>query len=188
MATISPTVQTLLEKNAHFASAFTPLPNMKQYAARIAADPSTPRICILSCADPRVVPEQIFGLGIGEALVIRTAGGNVQPALSSMLAIDSLFGFTDVIVMRHTDCGTTSWTDEKIRDLLEERSGGRGMEGRRGEKLQDMGFCESVGDMEQLLKEDVEWLRNSPLVRDEMKKGIVGAMYDVDTGKTSVIC
>ena len=57
---------------------------------------------IVSCADPRVVPESIFGLGVGEAVVIRNAGGNLQKALPDLLAIDTVMKLTDVIVIRHT--------------------------------------------------------------------------------------
>ena len=57
---------------------------------------------IVSCADPRVIPEAMFGLGGGEAVVIRNAGGDVQKALPDILAIDSLLKFSDVMVVRHT--------------------------------------------------------------------------------------
>lgn len=71
---------------------------------------------------------------------------------------------------------------------MEERGGGKILEGRRGESLQDMGFCESVGDMEQLLKDDVEWLKNSPLISEETKKSIVGAMFVTETGEVKIVC
>lgn len=57
---------------------------------------------IVSCADPRVVPESIFGLNVGEAIVIRNAGGNLQQALPELLAIDTVLKLTDVVIIRHT--------------------------------------------------------------------------------------
>ena len=102
MSSLSPTIQTLLSKNASFTKVFMPLPSIQEYAKQMAANPSTPRICIVCCSDPRVIPEQIFGLSMGEAIVVRVAGGNIQPALSSVVAIGTLAAFTDIIVMRHT--------------------------------------------------------------------------------------
>ena len=189
-STLSANVQKLVDHNTIFASTFTPLPNMKEYAASVAANPDLPRICIITCADPRVIPERIFGLDFGDAIVVRVAGGNLAPALGTMLAIDSLSGFTDVVMMRHTDCGTGLWTDERIRESIEGRTAvdHAALVGRRGEKLSEVPFCESVGDMEALLREDVGWLKNSPVVREGMKERIVGMMYEVETGKAKVIC
>ena len=97
--------------------------------------------------------------------------------------------------MRHTDCGTAYWTDEGHRAMLRERvcAGAdaereKGLVGRRGEKLEDIGFCESQGNMEELVKKDIEWLKGSPLIREETRKRIVGAMYHTETGVVDIIC
>lgn len=190
----SPVVQDLLAKNHDFIQTFTPLPTIAEYANILANNPLTQRICIITCCDPRVVPEFIFGLGMGGAIVIRTPGGSVEPALAGMLAIDSLAPLTTVIVMRHTDCGTAAWTDEAVREALRERSGGGGghgvVVGRRGESLDDMVFCESKGDSgdERLLREDVEWLKASPLIREQTKRNLVGMIYMTHTGEAKVVC
>ena len=42
--------------------------------------------------------------------------------------------------MRHTDCGITLRTDDKTRGLLKEVSGVKGLKGRRGESVWDIGF------------------------------------------------
>lgn len=120
---------------------------------------------------------------------MRTAGGSIAPAVAGMLAIDSLAPLTDVVVMRHTDCGTGWWTDEGVKKVLRERSGGKGT-GRMGEKVEEMDFCESHGHEgdERLLRQDVEWLKGSALVREEMKARIVGMMYVTETGEAKVVC
>ena len=67
--------------------------------------------------------------------------------------------------------------------------GREGVGGEKRESLQDIGFCESAGDsMEERLKEDVEWLRKSSLIREEMKKGMVGRCIMLKTGKVEVVC
>ena len=120
---------------------------------------------------------------------MRTAGGSIAPALAGMLAIDSLAPLTDVVVMRHTDCGTGWWSDEGVKKVLMERSGGKGV-GRLREAVEKMDFCESHGSDgdERLLREDVEWLRGSALVREEMKGRVVGMMYITETGEAKVVC
>lgn len=54
----------------------------------------------------------------------------------------------------------------------------------------EMRFGESVGDMGDvgLLREDVEWLRKSPLVREAMRRRVVGMLYKVETGEAVVVC
>lgn len=192
MPTDSPLIQSLLAKNRSFVKGFEPPPSIAEYAAILAANPHTPRICIITCCDPRVVPEFIFGLSVGEAIVMRTAGGSIEPALAGLLAIDSLAPLTDVIIMRHTDCGTAKWTDEGVRNALAERSGGAaaGIVGRRGEEVQNMAFCESRGNLgdERLLRDDVRWLKASPLVREQTKRSLVGMIYNTATGEVNVVC
>lgn len=190
MSILSPVVQNLLNKNRAFTETFRPLPTIAEYAAILAERPDTPRICIIACCDPRVIPESIFGLATGEAIVMRTAGGSVEPALAGMLAIDTLAPLTDVIVMRHTDCGTGKWKDEDVRKALRERAGEMKGVGRRGESVNDMEFGESMGDAgdERLLREDVDWLKASPLVREQTKERIVGMLYVTETGEVKVVC
>ena len=81
----------------------------------------TPDGFIVTCADPRCIPENIFNLHTGgkaelplshwtitadvavaEAVVLRVAGGNAQFVLEHILSIDSLVHFTECLVVQHT--------------------------------------------------------------------------------------
>ena len=78
---------------------------MSDLLSSLASDPNDPNrslTLIISCADPRVVPESIFGLSVGEAVVMRNAGGDVQKALPDILAVDQLLRLSDVVIVRHT--------------------------------------------------------------------------------------
>jgi hypothetical protein len=44
------------------------------------------QVYILTCIDPRVDPAQVFGLELGDAIVARTVGGRVTPAVVQDLA------------------------------------------------------------------------------------------------------
>jgi carbonic anhydrase len=60
----------LLERNEQFAAAYTP----------VALGPPTAQMLIVTCLDHRVDPAIILGLRLGEAPVIRNAGGRVTGA------------------------------------------------------------------------------------------------------------
>src|SRR5579871_5848623 len=72
------TLDTLTERNHDFAA--------HQFAAGLPLMP-TLRTLIISCADPRVDPAHVLGLELGEALVLRNAGGRVTPATLQMIAL-----------------------------------------------------------------------------------------------------
>jgi carbonic anhydrase len=143
MKTDSPLIQNLLAKNSFYTGDFQPPPTIPEFAEILKANPSLQRSCIICCCDPRVIPEHIFGLSMGEAIVMRTPGGSVDSALPCLLAIDSVAPITGLIIMRHTDCGTAYWTDDSVLKVLEDRSGVApvDMMGMRGDRVTDMTFC-----------------------------------------------
>jgi len=66
-------------------------PNFARTGARDRA-PAIPfipnkQVYIRTCIDPRVEPAQVFGLQIGDAIVARTVGGQVTPAVIQDLAV-----------------------------------------------------------------------------------------------------
>lgn len=63
----------------------------------------------------------MLGLDIGDAHVVRNAGGRAtDDAVRSALISSWLLGTREFLVIHHTDCGMTKFTDdvlhEKIRD------------------------------------------------------------------------
>jgi carbonic anhydrase len=63
-----------------------------------------------------------------EVVVVRNAGGHAKQSLRSILVVDFLMGLRDIIVVHHTDCGTTKFRDEQIRASLKERIPDQGKE------------------------------------------------------------
>src|SRR5690349_15718444 len=61
----------LLERNEQFAATYTPGP----------LGPPAAQVVIVTCLDHRVDPAIILGLGLGDAVVIRNAGGRVTQAV-----------------------------------------------------------------------------------------------------------
>ena len=51
--------------------------------------------------DSRVIPEQILGLEMGDAHVIRNGGGRVADALRSIIPSQQLLETREIIIMHH---------------------------------------------------------------------------------------
>jgi carbonic anhydrase len=163
----------LLDRNEQFAANYTPAP-----LGRPAA-----QVLIVTCLDHRVDPAIIFGLRLGDAPVIRNAGGRVtQAAIDDIAYIaylaEQLFagqGETDklfeVAVVHHTQCGTGFLADPDFRHQAAEATG-----------LPDAALeASAVTDPHATVKADIERLLNSPLISP--KVGISGHVYDIATGR-----
>ena len=98
----------LLDRNRRFAEQFE--------AGDLAIRPRMSTI-ILTCLDARVDPAHLFGLGLGDAVVMRNAGGRITSAVMRDLGILSVLAANmpgpralqrELVVIHHTDCGMSS--------------------------------------------------------------------------------
>src|SRR5215468_6889264 len=115
----------LLERNDQFARTYTPA---------LLGVPAQP-VFILTCLDHRVDPAIVLGLELGDAPVIRNAGGRVTPAVIDDIAFlaflaEQLFGdqladgtLFEVAVIHHTQCGTSLLADPGFRHQAAEATG-----------------------------------------------------------------
>ena len=68
--------------------------------------------------DARIDVFAILGLHLGEAHVIRNAGGRVTDDVLRSLALSThVLGVDTVIVMQHTSCGLAGVTDDELKAL-----------------------------------------------------------------------
>jgi carbonic anhydrase len=138
------------------------------YAAARAsvADPRPGRrLAIVTCMDARIDVFSAFGLHLGEAHVIRNAGGRVTDDVLRSLALSShVLGVDTVVVMQHTKCGLNGVTDEELRKLTGA----------------DLGFF-PIDDHAAALREDIELLTATPYL--EPLKVIAGLVFDVESGE-----
>ncbi|MCH5185273.1 MAG: carbonic anhydrase [Oscillospiraceae bacterium] len=73
---------------------------------KVCKEGQSPYAVIVSCADSRVIPENIFMTGIGELFVIRVAGNVIDNhQLGSIEYATSHLGSNLVVVLGHTHCG-----------------------------------------------------------------------------------
>ena len=92
-----PAPARILEANARFADQFD--------KGNAQLPPNLP-LGILTCIDARLQPPKFLGLEIGDAHVLRNAGGRAtDDALRSLIISSQLLGTRQFMVIHHTDCG-----------------------------------------------------------------------------------
>src|SRR5829696_7201938 len=75
-------------------------------------------LAVVTCMDARIDVFAVLGLHLGEAHVIRNAGGRVTDDVLRSLALSShVLGVDTVVVMQHTKCGLVGVTDAELRNL-----------------------------------------------------------------------
>ena len=77
----------------------------------------SPKVCILTCSDSRVMAESIFNLNLGDAFVIRCAGGMADDY--TLASIDYAYNHLHVkayIILAHSSCGAISSSLKGIFD------------------------------------------------------------------------
>ncbi len=66
--------------------------------------PPARKALVIACMDARLHPEKVLGLEIGDAHVVRNAGGRAVDALRSVIISQRLLGTKEVYV-----CGVDWW-------------------------------------------------------------------------------
>src|SRR6476659_7839499 len=77
--------------------------------------PPARHVAVLTCMDARLHPEKFLGLDIGDAHVIRNAGGRAsEDAIRSLVISERLLGTNEIVVIHHTDCGLMTFRNEDL--------------------------------------------------------------------------
>lgn len=135
-----------------------------------------PHTIIFCCADGRVNPVALLGLGLTDAIVIRNAGCVLPRMISDLLVLDQFADLREILVISHTDCGLTHVTDDQVHQSLKSRVSGHDDQ---IDSIPIGGFKDNV----ERVKSDVQYIRTHPLVRKELIDHIYGGVYDIKTGK-----
>ena len=127
---------------------------------------------VVTCMDSRVHPPRFLGLSIGDAHVIRNAGGLVtDDALRSLVISHWLLGTQEAVVIGHTDCGMLKFTDDDLRRRLADEAG-----------VDASGFpFLTFPDLESSIREGVRKILDSELLPPSY--AAAGFVYDVQTGR-----
>ena len=157
-------IDKALEANVNYA---------KTYDATHAGRP-TPKLAVVTCMDPRISDlPGILGLPQDDLDVIRTGGPAVtEDVLGELIVSNRIIGTTEILLLNHTGCGFTTFTDDELNAKLAASTGDA--------SPAPMRFF-SYKDPEQNTREQIKKVRSHPWIAKDIP--VRGVIFDVDTGR-----
>ena len=129
------------------------------------------KVAIVTCMDSRLHVAPALGLALGDAHILRNAGGRVtEDMIRSLVISQQQMGTREIVVLHHTDCGAQTFNNEDFQEHLRCEL---------GVDVSGQDFL-PFQDIDESVREDMKLLRECPLIPDDVI--ISGAVYDVDTG------
>lgn len=184
-------LQRLLAGNQRFVAQKSQDPHQSRERLLAISKAQYPFATILGCADSRVPPEMIFDQGFGDIFVVRVAGNIASDmAIGSLEYAASVLGSQLIVVLGHKKCGAVAAALKnqplpgRIGFVVEEIKPAVVKLNRRIENIEEAGVISNIQyQADKLLKKSIILAK---LVRQGKLK-IVGAVYDIDTGKISIV-
>ena len=149
----------LLAANRRYAEGFT--------AGELARSPGR-KLAVVTCMDARIDPLAALGLALGDAIVLRNAGGIVtEDVLRSLAVAHAVLGVRAAAVVGHTECGLEGARNEAVRAAL--GSGDLELDVR------------PFPDVEERVRASVRAVRDSAALGGRLEA--LGYVYDVRSGR-----
>ena len=127
------------------------------------------KVAVVACMDSRIPLFGVLGLEIGDAHVIRNAGGVItEDVVRSLTVSQHVLGTREILLVHHTQCGLQATDDNSFADQVEQATGRRPPWAVRA-------FRDAEGDV----RESMRLIRESPYL---LSRDVRGTVYDVDTG------
>jgi carbonic anhydrase len=157
----------------------------RTYGERVSTDlPRLPRrgLVILTCMDHRIDPVAALGLELGDAMVIRNAGGRVTPSsIQSLRILDRVasrrgsgLSELELVLMQHTDCGAGGLAGEHD-ELLAAHFG----------VPADQLETKAPSDPYEAVRVDIDALAGDRAVPGSLS--VTGLVYDVASGHAELV-
>ena len=174
-------VEKLKEGNEKYLETLTGMGDVsKESRMRTYLHGQHPYAIVVTCSDSRVIPESIFSAGIGDLFVIRLAGNVIDDhQLGSIEYAAGHLGCRLIVVLGHTHCGAVdaamnSDPEGYIKFITDE------IKRAIGDEKDERKACEkNVWQSIQMIEHSLEIHH----IEDEIGLRVVGAMYDIETGK-----
>lgn len=161
----------------------------------------SPFAVVLGCSDSRAPAELVFDQGLGDLFMVRIAGNVVAPSgIGSVEFAAVNFGTRLVVVMGHTHCGAISATAKAVLDPnVSTTKNLRAITDRIQPHIEHLIRSSANPTPREVLREamrvnvraSLDQLRHgSQLIEELVLAGrlkIVGAEYDLDTGKVEFL-
>lgn len=128
-------------------------------------------VVVLTCMDARLDPYRMFGFELGDAHILRNAGGRASnDALRSLAVSNNIAGTREIVVVHHTDCALLA-DDEVVRRRIADVSGA------------DPSSLDllAIKELERSVREDVARILGSPFTPEDVR--VWGFIYDVASGR-----
>jgi carbonic anhydrase len=161
-------IDKALEANRNYA---------KNYNPALGKHP-VPKIVVVTCMDPRLSDlPGILGLPQADIDVIRTGGPAVtEDVLGEIVVSNRILGSTEILLLNHTGCGFTTFTDEDLNAKLSASTGDA--------SPVPMRFF-SYKDPEENTREQIKKVRSHPWISKDVP--VRGFIFDVNTGRLSEV-
>jgi carbonic anhydrase len=138
----------------------------------------TPKIVVVTCMDPRVsdLPD-ILGLTEADIDVIRTGGPAVtEDVLAELVVSNRIIGTREIMILNHTGCGFTTFTDDALNAKLAAETG--------DSSPAPMRFF-AYKDPVQNTREQIKKVRSHPWIAKDVP--VRGFVFDLETGLLSEV-
>src|ERR1700684_1644991 len=144
----------------------------KKYDRKLGGHP-TPKLPVVTCSDLRRSDfPGILGLPQADIDVIRTGGPAVtEDVLSELVVSTRVLGTTEILLLNHTGCGFTTFTDEELNAKLSASTGDA--------SPAPMRFF-SFKDPEENTQDQIKKVRSHPWIAKDIP--VRGFIFDVETG------
>jgi carbonic anhydrase len=142
------------------------------------AERPTPKVAVVTCMDPRLsnLPD-ILGLPHADLDVIRTGGPAVtEDVLGELVVSTRVLGTTEIMLLNHTGCGFTTFTDHDLNAKLTAVTG--------DSSPAPMHFF-AYKDPEEHTREQIRKVRSHPWIAPEIP--VRGFVFDMKTGLLSEV-
>lgn len=184
----------LVEGNRRFVADQIPVADISTKRRLEIAKSQSPFAVLVGCADSRVGPEHLFGGGLGELFIVRTAGNYVDDAgYGSIAYAIAALGTPLIVVLGHERCGAVDAATKLVTDnsqlppsltrmvkpILPAVIDARANLGTKTD-LVDHAIHMNVRHVVRGLRETSDPILAEPLKAGKVK--VVGAYYDLDTG------
>jgi carbonic anhydrase len=129
--------------------------------------------------DARINASAAYGISLGDAHIIRNAGGSAVEGLRSLVISQQLLGTREILIFKHTGCGMLTFDNPAATGIVRTNLG--------EEAAAELAYSHFRGDflpfskLEEAVSDDVEFLRQSKLIPDDVV--ISGWVRELETGK-----
>jgi carbonic anhydrase len=180
----------LMEGNDHFVKGTMKHLSYAAEAKNKLLEQQTPIAAIVGCSDSRVPPELIFDQGLGDLFIIRVAGNVIGPIeMDSVEFAAARLKVPLVMVLGHQNCGAVGAT-LKGRENVPELDAIYPLIDSALKSCDIIGANALINAINCNVKKGVNTLKQSPTIAPLIAQGkvkVVGAYFDFETGKVSLI-